>query len=572
VVLAILFAWYLLYDLYTQLCITTELQRAWYMCFWDFFSEDWWNFVNVASVVLNFFVIKTLVEFMLIGGELVRVSLWPFDSWTQEYQFDQEVDINTVDQMGTFERAGSLYSSFLGLSAVNGLFVTVRLIKYFNALPQLRLVMDTLASAFNELMIMMVIIFMMLIGFVAMFYTKFGVQNERYGTLRNTFTELFLFLVGRFDIADLMHKHPVIFPIVFTVFEILFFLLQNMFLAAIVYRWKDSRRDAQEFSLKSSFHKLYHAVAPRGKGGDEKQKHEMKLEKNFWQTYSILNYLRYLGANGKINITDTNRQNAAKRKALADQRANEQGDAPADNKESGALDVLDDEGDQGIDFSKEGADKFLAIFKKTHMEIASRLCRDVRNPDLGAGVGLDAEDHGNAAHGDEAAAYHDKDLTNPEMIGIIEEPVDDGIAEMISGKLDKLLQDEDHPAEEIWLDALVTVLEDVGALASLQKLFLSPPMLWPKGEQDWEKYSQMKIKMETRLNLFLQWLKEEMKMKHYNFLKDSATAKERVLKQQSLVLTDYLRHLEAQIQKLQEDIKKLERRNNAMRSHVSPLL
>merc|ERR1712224_325151 len=183
---------------------------------------------------------------------------------------------------------------------------------------------------------------------------------------------------------------------------------------------------------------------------------------------------------------------------------------------------------------------------------------------------------GNEAHdgdgGGEDNGYHDRDLTNPEMIGIIEEPVDKGIRDMISGKLDRLLQDEEHPAEEIWLDAIVTVLEDSGYLEKLQKLFLSPPMLWPKCEQDWEKYSQMKIKMETRLDYFLQWLKEEMKMKHYSFLKESATAKERVLKQQSLVLTDYLHHLETQIEKLQDDIKKLERRNAQMRSHVSPLL
>merc|ERR1712217_142110 len=135
-------------------------------------------------------------------------------------------------------------------------------------------------------------------------------------------------------------------------------------------------------------------------------------------------------------------------------------------------------------------------------------------------------------------------------------------------------ENHDHPAEEIWLDALITVLEsgDVSAIAKLQQLFMPPPMIQPQKQNEWGKFDEKKQLLEKRLNLFLDWLKQEAQVKNLEFLKSMAASKERVLKQQSLVLTDYLETLDSQIENLQEEIKQLERRNAHMRSHVSPLL
>lgn len=244
----------------------------------------------------------------------------------------------------------------------------------------------------------------------------------------------------------------------------------------------------------------------------------------------------------------------------------------------GGADSTLDTYQEGRDSNKDdGGKKFMTVFKKAHMEIASQLCRQtptVANVDQGAGVGAmdDAPEPVNQAPMDPDAQGDKDDDGAPIEIGIVEEPVDENVGQNIETKLAKLLQEMEHPAEEIWLDAVVTVLESAGTLEKLQKFFLPMPMIFPKKVQEWGNFSQKKIKMERRLDLFLKWLQEETKVKHYQFLKESASSKERVLKQQSLVLTDYLEHLDEQILKLDDEIKVLERRNSEMRAHVSPLL
>lgn len=221
---------------------------------------------------------------------------------------------------------------------------------------------------------------------------------------------------------------------------------------------------------------------------------------------------------------------------------------------------------------KDGEDaqkKMDKTFKKAHMEIASIMCRRVKDKDAGMGVGMGADDS-------------PQDETDEKlMIGILtterQDLVDKGCADKIKQELrDKLKPDERQGqadvAQEIWLDALVSVLEDCGALQKVQDFFLPPPMIRPKSAQEWGKFDEKKTKMEKRLNLFLKLLREATRTAHYKYLKDSAKTKEKVMKQQSLVLADYLENLDKRIQELQQDIKYLERKNNEMRSHVSPLL
>merc|ERR1712190_453409 len=110
------------------------------------------------------------------------------------------------------------------------------------------------------------------------------------------------------------------------------------------------------------------------------------------------------------------------------------------------------------------------------------------------------------------------------------------------------------------------------AITKLQHLFMPQPMIQPQKRTEWGKFEEKKKMLEKRLNIFLDWLKQEAQVKNLEFLKDMAASKERVLKQQSLVLTDYLETLDSQIEELQAEIKKLQRKNANMRSHVSPLL
>merc|ERR1712039_849132 len=115
--------------------------------------------------------------------------------------------------------------------------------------------------------------------------------------------------------------------------------------------------------------------------------------------------------------------------------------------------------------------------------------------------------------------------------------------------------------DEIWLDALVTVLEAGGVLEKLQVFFRPPAMIYPKNDKEWRAFIQKRDNMQARLNQFLNLLVEETRTENYKFLRKSALAKERVMKQQSLVLTEYLEELDEHIAKMQKDIKRLEMRN-----------
>jgi len=360
------------------------------------------------------------------------------------------------------------------------------------------------------------------------------------------------------EVPTLYRKGPAFFgffffPIIQFVF---YFVLANMFLATVVYKWKDCRRDAQE-DVKSTILSCWqslscHKTDGAGSKKDDKQDRQVSLNQEFWRRCSVLNYdlssVFEDASSAKGTEKPLKRLEAALEDAKASRALVQAGAADAHNLEK--------------------------IFKKAHMEIASQMCRNVSVAagDDGAGLGTLLMDQPGAteAPGDEDTG----DIT----IGIVEDEVEPGTAKKIKQDLeDKLKPDEQRAnsssvAQEIWLDALITVLEDVGTLQKVQAFFLPPPMIRPRTQQEWGVFDQKKVKMEQRLDKFLRLLIEGTKTQHYKYLKDSAKTKEKVLKQQSLVFADYLDRLEQRIKELQQEIKVLERKNTEMRSHVAPLL
>jgi len=553
-------------DLLNQYNISNALLRPSYMFIVDFFTEDWWNIVDVGTVILNILVIEALCSFMLIDSSAdVRSGI---QSWTGEYGFNAYADLNTADQIEEFETAACLYQRFSGVAALNGLFLIVRFVKYFGGIAALRLVMKTLSAAIQELIIVILMMCVVFCGFVFMFLAFFGIRSAMFGTIHGAFVNVFVFLLGRFQIDDLVRQGPVFWLFVLPVFQVFSYLLVNMLLAAIVLSWRDARRDAQEFSLNSAWHTLRESLTwyPQGMKDEKEEVNLKKLDADFWQKLSILRYVSTLDESGKMS------QHQHMRRKLESGEEVDRGDEiRAENSES------DQEGvGTGFNFeSGEDHKKFLKAFKKAHMELASRMCRAMDAPkrDHGGGVGLEMDEEGRANEqvaGSELAKKQQEDEVG--FIGIVEDAQPDDKVKFIIGELSRKLEEADHLSEEIWLDALLTVLEEAHGLDKLQRFFLPMPMILPRKPQEWGVFNQKKVKMERRLDMFLKWLQEEARVRHYGFLQEMAESKERVLKQQSLVLTDYLETLDAQIQKLQEDIQELERKNAQMRSPVAPLL
>lgn len=386
---------------------------------------------------------------------------------------------------------------------------------------------------------MTLILCLSLMAFAFMFHLRFAIEFEKFQTISRSFCELFLYMVGVFDTKPVYEAAPTYFLLTFTAVQFVFyFLLSNMFLATMVYKWKDVRKDAQD-DIRSTWMRIVNSVTCCKKKaalkGEEVKKRA--LDKTFWKECSVLQYLDRFDEYGKI-------------REASKEKSNPDGTGPTPQRPGNGSNMELEE-----------------IFRRAHMEIASKMCRTTvaRSVDRGGGMGnlLDEDQQENVSE-EESNDY----------VGIIEEEdmVEDSTAQKIKEDLErKFLQEESH-AWEIWLDALTTVLEDHGILEDLQRFFLPPRMLKPKSSQEWGHFDQRKVKMEKRLDLFLGLMLEETYIAHYRYLRESAKTKQKVLKQQSLVLADYLDQLDLRIRELQEQIKVLDRRNNEMRSHVQPLL
>jgi hypothetical protein len=531
-----------LMDLLNEYRICAELQKPPLYFINSFFSESWWNLWDFVGVILVVVVQYFFFRYLMIGQ---RIQDWGWSSWTtKKFKFENAVHESRGDDFSDFSLAAWYYKHYTMFVGFSILFVSVRNIKYMVAIPQLRLVVMTLATAVWELLAILWVLFLALLAFAFMFLVRFGPRFERWGSVLKALFELFFYMCGVFKTDDLLHAGPYFFLIVFPLVQIIFyFILANMFLATIVYKWKDVRKDAQ-----TSFLSSVKAAYPRwcrmrdsGAKDPSASGSEVPLNGAFWRECAVLNYLTRFDDFG--NITGFDRKSQGK-------------------------DAHDDGDQLATQASQNGTRDLEKTFKKAHMEIASLMCRSI-NPDVGAGAIHFLTD------GQQVAILEDEG--DNVVVGIMEDPVEIGTSKKIKQDLeDKLKPDEHHgPAEvaqEIWLDALVTVLEGVGALDEVQKFFLPPPMIKPKSMQEWQSFDQKKVKMQKRLDVFLKLLKEATHTAHYKYLKDSAKTKEKVMKQQSLVLADYLDQLEDRINKLQQEIKVLERKNAQMRSHVSPLL
>lgn len=533
----LLFLCWVLRDLLIQLQLTS-MEKPWYMFIPDYFMDDFWNTVDVACLVINAFVIDSIFRYILIDSSFSLKE--GFGSWTLDYQLTDVISTSTTDSYEEFGRAADLYARFQTLSALNGLLLVLRFAKYFRCVSSLRLVLATLAAAVSELVSIAAALLIVLVAVVILLHTRFGLLFERYATLEDSSRSIFLFLTGYFDTDDLFHMSPLFFLFVTVIFQITILLILNLFVSAIIYRWKDTRRDAEEFSITGFFSvikdNLNFLKGSKAAARAQEDRSLTRLDAKFWKKMGVLPLLDRLDETGKILPDEPSGK-------LEEE---EQREEEASEGESSAVDQK----------------RFVTVFKKAHMEIASQMTRDI-SEEAEAAQDLDLD----------YRVLHRWELEDmsQEKLGIIEDPQMPSTMDYISNKMNQEL-DQARPAEEIWLDALITVLEEANALEKLQKLFLPMPMIQPKKVHEWSLFKHKKIRMERRLNSFLRWLQEEARVQHYQFVREMAVSKERVLKQQSLVLSDYLQTLDEQIQTLQQEMESLETRNSLIRAKVSPLL
>lgn len=543
-------------DIHIQWRITAEERKVQGMFLYNFFAETWWNYVDFSVVVVNIVTLVLLIRYMFVGTN------WDFSfqSWvTTKFKFESIVSESTRDPFENFSRAAYFFSAYTNFAAVSVLLVFIRCIKFFVTVPQLRVVINTLTLAFKELLFMVIVLFCLLLSFAFMFNAHYGVKFDRFASWSSSFYELFIYMTGHFETDDLYHISPIFFTIVFMLVQFVFyFILANMFLATLVYKWQEARKDAQD-SIWVSAVKCYASLPccrHRKTKLHETAARKMTLDKDFWKTCAVLNYLGNFDETGAISVSrdkDKKAKHGKHGEDAEDHAAIENGHAFA------AL--------QGRSLEK--------IVKRAHMEIASAKCRAVRPADPGGGVGPMLDERSEAAPPGDDDGEHKTSMNaggGNNFMGILDMEVDPSTSEKIRLNLEERFKHQEQHAGELWLDALVTVLEEFKAFDRLQAFFLPPKMIRPRTHIELNNFDTKKQKMEHRLDIFLHLIMAETYAKHYEYLKECAKIKEKVLKQQSLVLADYLDKLDSRIKELQAEIKVLERRNVQMRTHVSPLL
>jgi len=215
-----------------------------------------------------------------------------------------------------------------------------------------------------------------------------------------------------------------------------------------------------------------------------------KFDKDFWQQTSALRHLVNLDETGKMRFP-----------------AGSEAEPVPTNSRPGSSCEPEDEGSQDDEEGSETDEvkrRLHRNFKKAHMEVASEMCKKLAPPreDRGAGAGVNLDEDG--SQGDAASEEQGK---KEEFIGILEEPENEETMMKIEDRIRNQL-DERNSVKEIWLDALVTVLEERGTLGKLQDFFRPPPMVQPTRPHEQAHYSEKKTKMEQRLNLFVTWLQQ----------------------------------------------------------------
>jgi hypothetical protein len=470
------FTFFFLRDLFIQYRITSELQKPKWSFLGSFFAESWWNVLDLFTVILLLVTQYFFFRYVMIDQ---RINDWGWSSWTTKHmKFNLTVAEDRKDDFFNFSEAAYFFDSYTFFASWSILFIAVRTIKYMVSIQQLHLVVLTMSTAVWELLAMLLITFLALFGFASTFFIRYGTRFYRFGDISNAFCELFIFMCGVFDTEALFHQSPEFFFIVFPFVQLVFyFILANMFLAVTVYKWREVRKTAQE-DVMSTFKRCWKSSFMCSKRLAQKDEEDatnkqISLDEKFWQQCAVLTFLSKFDDSGNIRGLDSKHRDGGP------------DGAGKENEEEGALQM-----DKNADGKERNLDK---MFKKAHMEIASQMCRNVALRDDGAGVQqiLSPDIH---------TEYHHEDDSADVTIGIVEDQVDIATSKKIKQDLeDKLKLDErkgdNSVAQEIWLDALITVLEDVEILKAVQAFFLPPPMIKPRTQQEWGVFDQKKVKM-----------------------------------------------------------------------------
>ena len=176
--------------------------------------RDGWNVVEALWFMLMLLAIILRLAYYLDGN---RKS---FDIWSEGYTELANLAFH--------------YNLAYIIDACTVLMCAVKSIRFFALQPDLAMLQGTLAQAFKDLYVFVILLLTILAGFVIMALNIFGAQAESYKNFVNSFGTLFLILLGEFDFDEMWAvdlQWAVVFFLLYVIF--MFFVVLNIFLAIL---------------------------------------------------------------------------------------------------------------------------------------------------------------------------------------------------------------------------------------------------------------------------------------------------------------------------------------------------
>mmetsp|Transcript_249 Transcript_249/g.809 ORF Transcript_249/g.809 Transcript_249/m.809 type:complete len:1700 (-) Transcript_249:20-5119(-) len=557
IVASLCFALHFFRSLFTQYRISKANFRPAYLVPFDFLAEDFWNLFDFGTAVMNFVLILRVLAFILMDSSFDFQK--GVQTWIGEHRFAATIDLNSVDPSVRFGDQAAAYRQVQGSAAICVFLLIARLLRYCRVIPPLMLVSTAISQAFHELFLLVVVLCAVFLAFALMSYLILALDAARFGSIGEAFLRMLELALG--DLEQEVHAggNALFWCIVIPIFQLTMFFILSTMVGSVAYRWKEARRDAEDFpTLQGIAGLLRRAVRIfNARAGAEKRREdatEVSTGVDWWRARSILELLSRMSDSGQLRGPDAVGSPHHARNSSHGAGTAPEGESVTEAEGKPGQDDGDANTDAAshpaFDFGQpEDQKKFVRAFRKLGMEKASELSKadDMENID-------DDQVHSNAGADDREG---EPDIW---FRSIVEKPQPQRSVEAVAAELgSKLGLEGAQPSEEVWLDALVTVLEDAGFLDKVQHIFLPAPTPEPKRHRERVAFANRKRGMENRLDGFLRLLQMEAKKGYYGFLGQMAKQKETVLKQQSLVLTDYLQTLEDQHRKVQEKVKDSEK-------------
>merc|ERR1719272_2844081 len=100
--------------------------------------------------------------------------------------------------------------------------------------PRLSQLTQTIARAAIDMANFMLIFLVVYVAYAQAFFMAFGMEIEAFSSYSNSFSRLFLIILGEFDFDAMKAANPDMAPLLFFSFVIfVFFILVNMFIAIL---------------------------------------------------------------------------------------------------------------------------------------------------------------------------------------------------------------------------------------------------------------------------------------------------------------------------------------------------